>query len=151
MLRRLDWGYRQKRGLEPRLRDPGPERPIPSMREKAIPLGIPMTIAAIIDEERSTAGVVVSCPAFGLSPSFANRCTSQTPDLCAEFRPAGLAHKPQYYASFLCNRRFCRACTKSPVCTGVVQKIGSRGHFLYRNPSCTKNGVSPKFESRRGP
>ena len=47
-----------------------------------------MTTAAIIDEKRSTAGVVVSCSAFGLSLSFANRCTSQTPNFCAEFRPA---------------------------------------------------------------
>ena len=27
---------------------------------------------------------------------------------------------------------------------GVVQKIGSRGHFLYRPDFCTKNGVAPK-------
>ncbi len=47
-----------------------------------------MTTAAIIDEERLAAGVVVSCPAFGLSPSFSNRCANQTPNFCAEFRPA---------------------------------------------------------------
>jgi hypothetical protein len=47
-----------------------------------------VTTAAIIDEERLTAGVVVSCPVFGLSPSFSNRCANQTPNFCAEFRPA---------------------------------------------------------------
>jgi hypothetical protein len=30
--------------------------------------------------------------------------------------------------------------------TGVVQIIGSRGHFLYRPDFCTKNGFAPKVD-----
>ena len=88
MLRRLDWGYRQKRRPEPRLKDPAQSGLFHLCEKKLSPLGLAVTAAAIIDEERSTAGVVVSCPAFGLSPSFANRCTNQTPNFCVECRPA---------------------------------------------------------------